>query len=87
MKEKEQITIPIGTLVQVRKSALKDQVHGEFNQGIVAEHGWLWVLREIDLLGSLVEAYTATSIATGNRQVWLPREITAAPTTEENTHG
>lgn len=87
MGKEEQIIIPVGTLVQVRKSALKDQVHGEFNQEIVAEHGWLWVLREVDLLGGLVDAYTATSVATGNMQVWLPREITAAPTTEENTDG
>ena len=84
----EETIIPVGTLVQVRKDALAEEaLHGLGNQQTVADHGWLWVLKAVDLFGGLVDAYTATSVATGNTQVWLPREITAAPTTEENTHG
>lgn len=66
--------LPKGTLVQVRESALHNDLHGGPNMELVHDSGWLWVVVEGDGRG----VYDCKSLATGRMGVWLDREITVA---------
>lgn len=68
-----------GTLVQVKESALdsKDQ-YGDSNKVIVEEHGWLWIVDELDAArhdDDPLALYSCRSLATGGVVHWFDCEI------------
>lgn len=66
----------VGALVQVKASALGDDINGYVNKEVTDEHGWLWVVVRIS--SSVRVLYECRSIATGHEADWFATEIEGA---------
>lgn len=70
----------LGTLVRVKDSAWDnfDYVHARSNRSLVRDHGYLWIVTDIET-SSTGSAYLCRSVSTGhNGAVWIDREIEGA---------
>jgi hypothetical protein len=77
------MTLPIGTLVQIKESALDDNANSYINEVMTTENGWLWFVEYITKKPNRT-TYECRSLATGETAMWFDYEL-EAPEQEHTT--
>jgi hypothetical protein len=67
------MTLPKGTLVQIKESALDCYINAFHNKEMTDEDGWLWFVDEY--YGGPQDLYECKSLATGQLATWFSDEL------------